>query len=309
MTLRDADLSELYRSADAASVKAQRSFLLSTRLRLFFAVLAAVFASFATKLKVGEHDVLSYAAAVAFVAALAIEIWLLGAKPEQDWYDGRALAESAKTLAWRFAVGGQPFFHNDHHAETYLEQQLADLLEDAPSTRIVPKVETGISPALRDLRAQPREARKQVYLEGRVRDQERWYAGKAAYNRAASRRWKFFLILTESAGAVAAVLTADRILDVDLTSIASTVVGIGVAWLAVKQHDQLERAYTFASHELAIVAARLEDEMNEHEWAVAVSEAEEAISREHTMWRASHVVPNHSARRRVGTHLATQEKQ
>jgi hypothetical protein len=297
--IEDKDLPVLFHSADGASLDAQRSFIRATRWRLGLAVAAAVCAAFAGKLKLHDHLLLSYAAAVAFVCALAIEVWLLTDRPEETWYDGRALAESAKTLAWRFAVGGNPFAHRDPKAEEYLEQQLAELLEDAPNTRILPTDSPGVSARLRSLRKASLDVRMETYVTGRVLDQQHWYATKARYNEKAGERWKQALIAIELIGAVAAVLQALEIIDVDLTSIASTFIGIGVAWLAVKQHDQLARAYSFASHELSIVRSKLDGKMSEADWAVAVAEAEEAISREHTMWRASHVVPDHAGARRA----------
>jgi hypothetical protein len=293
------DLPVLFKSADQASLRAQDSFLRATRWRLGLAVSAAVFAAVASKVKFDGKPVLAYASAAAFVIALAVEVWLLTDRPEESWYDGRALAESAKTLAWRFAVGGKPFAHRQPNAEEYLERQLAELLEDAPNTRILPTESAGISEALRDLRKAPLEVRIATYLNARVLDQQQWYARKAMKNEKAGERWKQALIAIEVVGAVAAVLQALEVLDVDLTSIASTFIGVGVAWLAVKQHDQLARAYSFASHELSIARSKLEGKMTESEWSDAVAEAEEAISREHTMWRASHVVPDHASARRT----------
>lgn len=61
-----------------------------TRLRLWTAIAAAVLGVF--PLKVGPT-----------------EVGLRTDEPEERWYDGRALAESAKSLAWRFSVGAMPF--------------------------------------------------------------------------------------------------------------------------------------------------------------------------------------------------------
>lgn len=36
-----------------------------------------------------------------FIAALLVELWLWPVRPDKAWYDGRAVAESAKTLAWK----------------------------------------------------------------------------------------------------------------------------------------------------------------------------------------------------------------
>jgi predicted GIY-YIG superfamily endonuclease len=42
------------------------------------------------------------------------------------------------------------------------------------------------------------------------------------------------------------------------------------------------------SHELGVIAELLRQNHGELEWSTAVDDAEDAISREHTLWRASH---------------------
>ena len=288
--LRHSDLPSLFREADRCSVRGQQRFIRATKARLLLAVLAAVCASFAYIAKVGHVELLSIGAAAAFTAAFGSEVWLLAARPEQDWYGGRALAESAKTLSWRYAVCGLPFPLDQASADVYLAEQLAELLVDAPDLPVLPGHEVALPPALSAWRGQPLDDRRKAYIEGRIEDQQRWYAEKAEANAARANWWRLGLIGTELAGAVVAMLTALSVLHVDLTSIASTVVGVGAAWLAVRQHEAVARAYTIASHELVLIAVRLERVSDEHSWAAEVADAEEAISREHTMWRASRAV-------------------
>lgn len=298
-SLRDEDMPDLFHGADKASLRAQRSFIAATRARLTLAVLAAVLAVFATDVSQGHVDAVGIGAACAFVGALAVEIWLLADRPEEVWYDGRAVAESAKSLSWRFAVGGTPFPRHEPHALQYFGEQLAELLEDAPNTRIRPSLDNAIPQLIVDLRTQPLAVRREAYREGRIHDQQLWYARRASRNESRARAWKLGLIVVEVLGAVAAVLKAFGFLHADLTSVASTVLGVGVAWLAVRQHDAQARAYSIASHELAIVASRLDEPHNERAWGVAVAEAEEAISREHTMWRAARVAVDLRRPRRI----------
>ena len=54
-----------------------------------------------------------------------------------------------------------------------------------------------------------------------------------------------------------------------------------------KQHPNLATAYGIASQELASIATELATLPGEERWAAFVGQAEEAISREHTLWRAS----------------------
>jgi len=49
----------------------------------------------------------------------------------------------------------------------------------------------------------------------------------------------------------------------------------------------LGRAYAFAGNELSLARARLVGVTTQADWAREAADAEEAISREHTMWRAS----------------------
>jgi len=254
------------------------------------AIAAAVFGALAG-LEHGQGvDPLGLAAALAFTAALSVEIWLLAERPEHAWYDGRALAESAKTIAWRFAVGGQPFPAGLARPEVSLAEQLADVLHDSPTAEIVPTTGNVVSRAMAELRASPLTTRMDIYIEDRIADQQRWYARKAEYNDKRSSVWKMLLITVEMLGVLAGLATAYDVIRLDLTSIISTGLGVGVAWLALKQHESLTRAYALASHELALIGARLRSVTTEDEWAAAVADAEEAISREHTMWRAARVV-------------------
>ncbi len=288
--LSSADMPPLFRDADNLSVHGQRRFIRATASRLTLAVAAAVFAAVAYAVHIGEIEVFSIAGAAAFVGAFSVEIWLLTDRPEQMWYQGRALAESAKTLAWRYAVGALPFPLNKANADVYLGEQLAGLLNDAPGVNIVPNSVPVISDSVAALRRKSLTQRREVYIRDRIVDQQRWYGAKAEKNSRDARLWQVGLMIAELIGALIASLKAFDILHADITSIASTALGAGAAWLAVRQHESLGHAYTMASHELGLIAARLAGVGDEDAWAAEVADAEEAISREHTMWRAARAV-------------------
>lgn len=61
-----------------------------------------------------------------------------------------------------------------------------------------------------------------------------------------------------------------------------------VAWMAIRQYEVLVRSYSVASSELATIDAKIGGSVwaDEMEWARFVDDAENAISREHTSWRA-----------------------
>lgn len=288
MQLSTAAFPGLYQAADNASLAAQRRYLAATRLRLAFVVIAA--ATGAISFRLGpSFDLAAAVTTTALVGALAVEVWLLSDRPELTWYDGRALAESVKTLTWRFAVGGAPFELTSERiaAEEQFLGQIAKLLDDAPRTSIHPTTGAALSAEIVALRKSSLAQRKEAYISGRIGEQNDWYAKRSEWNRRRASKWRSVLIIGESIGAVAALLRATGILSVDLAGIFAALVASGIAWVATKQHDSLGRAYAYAANELAIIRGRFECHLSEHRWALEVANAEEAISREHTMWRAS----------------------
>ncbi|WP_369178737.1 DUF4231 domain-containing protein [Streptomyces mutabilis] len=279
--LRDDDLPVVFRSSDSASLDGQRNYIRGTKLRLTLAVAAAVCGALDQRAAV-------VGLVVVFVLTICAEVWLLTERPEQSWYDGRALAESTKTLAWRFAVGGAPFPADLPRPDAHrrFQRRLGELLREAPVSSLAPVGSIAVTDAMNTLRSRSFADRKEAYLRHRIEDQQRWYTAKAASNVRNARRWRFVLIGVEGLGLTAAVLRLLELFTFDLAGILAAVLGAGSAWLAVRQHETLGRAYTFAATELSVIHERLAH-ADEETWAGEVSDAEEAISREHTMWRAS----------------------
>jgi hypothetical protein len=285
--LPDSALPGLFQEADRASLEGQHRYIRLTGWRLILAVAAPIMA--AATITVGRNfDIAALGTALAFAAAAALEQSLIQAKPDRAWYDGRAVAESVKTLTWRYAVCADPFpVSLGGTADGLFNQELLLLLKDAPENSLHSTQAPAISAAMRALRGRDLPARRRAYLAGRIIDQQGWYARKADFNRHRARQWRWLLFTLEILGIGGALARAFGVIHTDLTGIVAAMVAAGVAWLGVKQHDSLARAYTFASHELSTIHSRLERPMSEEQWAGEVRDAEEAISREHTMWRAS----------------------
>src|SRR5438876_9372060 len=99
----ESDFPALYKAADLNSFISQRRFLTATKVRLISLVIAALFGILTWD--IGGPDLAGILATVAFATALGSEVYLLRLRPDRIWYEGRAVAESAKTSAWRFMVG------------------------------------------------------------------------------------------------------------------------------------------------------------------------------------------------------------
>jgi hypothetical protein len=223
-----------------------------------------------------------------FLVALLAEIWNAVEKPDRAWYEGRAAAESAKTLAWRYAVKGESF-EEGTDADRELVARVTELLQDLkdvdlPSPSATTEQVTSI---MREIRGGTFEERRSAYREGRVEDQRRWYAKKADLNRRASRSWTLFLFAFEFLGLIGGVLLITGAVTVDLLGLFAALAATVTAWTQAKQFKTLATAYGVTTQELSGVKNELDGVESESEWAHFVGQAEEAISREHTLWRAS----------------------
>ncbi len=282
------DYPALYRAADARSLAGQAHYLRATRLRLALVVLAATAGAMAAT--VDGWSRIAWLGAAAFLGAAFVEMYLRVTRPDRLWYDGRAAAESAKSLAWRYAVGGDAFPEElGQAADDGLLAQLHSVINVVPGSHLVPQTATGeqITSAMRRLRKDDLPSRRAAYCEFRIRDEQAWYGDGARRNERSVQRWAKVLLVLEFLGALACVLQATDTVDFDLAGIAGALVGAGVAWVEARQHGTLASAYAVAHHELGLVLARSEHARTEREWAEFVGESEEAISREHMLWRAS----------------------
>lgn len=289
--LTDQDLPAVYRAADYSSLQAQERFLWATRIRLGALLGAAFFGLFVWKAGQSPVDWAGVLAAACFALALLVEIYLLTNKPERTWYEGRAAAESIKTLSWRYMMGAEPFNRELPGAdvdELFL-RQLDDVLGVLRDLDLIADGTGGqqITTTMRHLRAAELDDRKQFYEEQRVNDQQSWYSHKAQWNYGRAARWALAMLIVEALGISAAILKAVGVIEGDLLGFAGATVAAMTAWVQTKQHRTLAAAYAVTALELASVRSRIPHQRTEAEWAVFVSDAEEAFSREHTLWKAS----------------------
>jgi hypothetical protein len=280
-TLADADLPALYRAADASSLDAQTNYGRRVAATLVFAVAGAA---------AGAAGV-DWGAAAAFFVSLVMQLDLARNRPERGWYEGRALAESAKSLGWQYAVAGGDYGRRHPDPEKRLHDELRQLVRDFPGRAYeTPAEDADIRDAMRLMRKSDLETRREGYRAGRIRDQREWYADKATWNRMRARMWSAWTLAFQVAAVLAAMLKATDTVDVDLLGVLSAIVAALVGWVQLKDHTRLAEAYALASRELAAIDAEIGGATTEEAWEQYVASAEQAISREHRMWRAARAV-------------------
>jgi hypothetical protein len=278
---------QLFQAANRASLEGQRSYVGTTRFRLVLLAGTALLSLATWRVGAGNIDVIASVGVLAFVIALVLELNLWKGRPDKSWYDGRAVAESAKTLAWKFAVGGKPFPVDGTPLQQYRQELLGRLEKiriEFSDLELAPIGVPPISQWMIDQRTASFEVRKASYLKARIADQMNWYEGKAKYNKTRANIWRWVLIVLEIVGAVAAFFAALSAGAQQFSPAIAAVVMAVVAWTQTKQHDSNARAYSAAVHDLVNASEKLRLAGTEQSWAIEVDDAEEAISREHVVW-------------------------
>jgi hypothetical protein len=235
-----------------------------------------------------------FATWVALVAAglLAIAIVLRqvrrASRPERRWFDGRALAESVKTASWRFMMRAEPFDADDPQAREIVVRELKEMMGARPNLRLDPSSVGGhqITDEMSRVRQTRLDDRRSYYLANRVQDQIDWYARRASDHGRADVRWSVAGWLAE---VIALLLALGRIVaphSVNLVGALTAVAAGATAANQLQSHAELAVSYPLAHQELGLLSELIKWANDESGFIERVIEAENAISREHTMWAA-----------------------
>jgi hypothetical protein len=285
------DLPAAFRAADAVAVSSQRRAMRWTAWQLALLVLAAAASAITAESKIGHRDFVlgGFLSFVLFAGALLFSMLLATEAPSEGWYHARVSAELVKTLAWRFAVGGDPFPITlaERDADLAFEQHLenVNLGEiDWPSGSQGEQ----ITPRMRELRGSNLATRMRAYRRGRIEDQRDWYSSRATRNGRRARHWRSAEIFANFAGLLVAALRMADIGKIDLLAVAATFATAAAAWTQTKQFKNLSLSYSAAAHDLSLIAIRLDHVDTEAEWAAFVDVSERDISREHQHWVTRH---------------------
>lgn len=283
--MENSDYPGLYQETDEASVKAQKVYLRSIALYLLLLIVAVV-----VSLLMGTSPILAILAALIFLATLFLSIALAVKRYDKTWYNARAVAESVKTVTWRYMMHAEPYGDDNVARHDFIKdlQQILDQNKDLARVFTGDKAATGaISPEMARIRKLPREDRMRLYLTDRIDEQRGWYCKKAALNKRQARCW---FVLMCMAQALALILIVVRIakptwshLPIDVCIVCACA---ALTWIQVKRFQELSTAFSLTAHEISLLREHSQDASNEAQFSDFVNDSENAFSREHTQWQA-----------------------
>jgi hypothetical protein len=289
--MRRSDFPALYLTASELSRRGQRSYKQWILANLALVVLAAMLSAISTWIPTPFEGPFTIAIAVVLLGAMATNVLNQQMQGDRDWFDGRAVAESIKTNVWRYMMQVPPFDNERVSDRTFAARLTAILTEYRTlnyNLAALPGEMHQITPRMRQIRQLAWPDRRRVYVQDRLKEEVRWYRGKAAAARSSSSRWLWASFGAEFAGVLIALTTfiSPVTLMINLVGVVAALAAAFQAWTQVNRHAELSHSYALACQELVVIGDLMAEAETEDAFVTAVENSEEAISREHTMWVA-----------------------
>jgi hypothetical protein len=290
--LKKTDFPGTQQAADKASDKSQRYYINLIQSNLVIGVLAALITIY--NFEQEQPKIYVYVVSLSLlILSLSLTILIKYLKYEDLWYQGRALAESAKTLTWRYVTCSENFESAlpQHSVQVSFIGSLQTLQTKFPD--LVAFMDTdllqkpSITQEMNSIRNLSWERRLKKYLEYRIKDQVDWYSKKAKFNKDKKSKWLWLVISAQALSIISCLfLIIFPLNSWNLVGLFTTIAASAIAWLEVKQYQCLIQAYTTATMELTLIKSLGNSIFNETDFIKYVLDSENAISREHTMWLA-----------------------
>jgi hypothetical protein len=289
------DYPSMYQAADEASTHSQTLYINMIAFDLVLMVVGALAVIYNFQLDEAREWVYIVSASI-IGSSIVLTIIIKAQRYEARWYKGRALAESVKTLTWRYVTGSQNF-------EIALSAESANLIfvsrmkelgnEFKELTQFLNASTISLPPisdTMKKYRSMPLKERQSFYVNKRIQDQKQWYSTKATHNKKMKNIWFFAIIACQALSVISSIyLIKTPSANLNLVGLFTTISAASLAWLQLKQHEALSVAYTTAVMELSFIEEKSKSITSEDDFIKFVLDSENAISREHTLWSAQKI--------------------
>lgn len=283
------DLPGLFQAADAASTRAQKRYLNLVAADLAVMLLGAALGAISVSAS-GAAQGLALASAIAIATGLVLTLTLQAQRLSATWYDGRAVAEAAKTSAWRYMMGAYPYGKLD---QTDVDKAFISAFDSLLHDRrgLAGSLPSGlaqlpqISDAMRETRALPVASRKEMYATFRLADQRMWYAARAEKNSTRAAQLFALVIACHSLALVAAIVNVRwPETRINLTGVFAALAAALIAWTQLKKYEEQANVYGMTALELRSIEEQGRNADSDETFSRFVEEAESAITRENALW-------------------------
>ncbi|HVS92244.1 MAG TPA: SLATT domain-containing protein, partial [Mucilaginibacter sp.] len=143
-----------------------------------------------------------------------------------------------------------------------------------------------ITKKMSEVRATSFWDRKEYYKKYRINEQINWYKSKSNNNKLKGNLCSFLIITCQLLAAVYLFEYMEHIKFLNLNNILIFLATSTMSIIELNKYKELYQSYALTKQELNIIRTKFDLIQNDSELNDFVLEAEQAISREHTMWLA-----------------------
>ncbi len=284
--MKEQDYPYLYKKANKLSIEHQKCYymLMIAYLTLLF---LGAFLSYFTPCKC-----LKIIAFIMYLCSLGIFVWQKIYNPRELWYNGRAVAESIKTMTGRWIMKAHPYNQLRGSVSEDFKADLKTILTDNES--VFKHYEDcndddfyTITDEMRRVRVLSSRDKLAYYNSHRINEQLRWYRSKAKYNR---RRYNIYFTINIILYIVILVFMALSIGDITAKypiQILSLITVSIISWMEAKRYNELSNSYSLTVSDISLMREdKLTGQVSDQDVSDYVINCETAFSREHTQWFA-----------------------
>lgn len=291
------DLPSLYHVASLKSAKKKNIFFFLIKTNLILLAIGTLSTSIfiINKDRNQIQSFISYLSFFSLLISLCITLFLQLKEYDKEWYGARAIAESIKTLSWRFMMCSDKF--NGQTQEEVTKLFINDINKIKNESRYLAGVlggTVGEKPLITELMFSIRKLsfneRLKLYLKYRIEVQRNWYLESSKEKEDNGDICFIYIFIFEILALITLFLyIVNPTLLINPSALFITIVTSLLTWSQVKQFKILSQSYGFTGHELNSIITLGTTIKSEKELSKFVIDSEQAISREHTMWRARKV--------------------
>ncbi|OAB26027.1 Protein of unknown function [Flavobacterium fryxellicola] len=290
--MKDKDFPNFFRAGDKASLVAQSTYVNYVKWDLSLMIIASALTIYNYQ-EANSKTIIYVISGILLLIATILSLVIKNKQYEDIWYRGRALAESCKTLTWRYITCSE-YFENDLNSSeakkrfreriTEVKNEFSDLNKELSAKLLALPI---ISEEMNVIREYSLEMRKQYYLKHRINNQIDWYQNKADKSKSKYEGWFWAVIIAQILGLISiGYLIKFPNCSFNFVGLFSTLSASFFSWLQLKKYQENKEAYTTATSELNLIKQVGEEINSEESFSKFVLDSENAMSREHTMWLA-----------------------
>lgn len=283
------DLPDSYFIYDKSAITAQRHYFLLIICELIQLVIVAILSLIISLYYNETISTIGFLMIVViFIVGIIFQLRYSKKQLARKWFEFRAVAESIKSLAWQYAVGcGNLCDKNE--AEIFFLKQIKEIKE-IYEVNPYPKTISSdgiyeIKQTMKIIRNMGWEEKKKTYIKERINNQITWYTNKSKLNKKYSDISEVLVItLQVVAIAICIYLVYNHVNGAPILALIALIITSIIGWSRSKQYAELVEPYQNAARELNEIRQEMELIKEEIDFQRLVLSAEQAISREHTMW-------------------------